>query len=125
MRIDKIGAEIVAACIDQKVVKDEGIEYVIQNQQFAHEILNIVNGLKERIGSKLKVDVNEIVEPEVCDIVEEDEEVDEPHSPAAIFITSWGNASGSLMDAIIICSCKLGNPFDSVLHDYSSFCIVI
>jgi hypothetical protein len=76
-RVDKIGAEIVAACIDQRTMRDEGVEYVIQNQQFAHEILNIVNGLKERIGSKLKVDLHGIMEPEVCHIIDEDEEVDE------------------------------------------------
>jgi hypothetical protein len=30
--------------------------------------MNIVNGLKEHIGSKLKVDLHGIVEPEVCHI---------------------------------------------------------
>lgn len=74
-RIDDIGMKIIAACLDRKIARDEGIDYIIGNESFGHEVLNILHGLKERIELKLKLDLQCIAEPKVCELVEKEDDI--------------------------------------------------
>ena len=73
-RIDDVCAMIIASCVDKQKVKKEGNGYYVDNQDFAHELLNVVNAIKDRLSLKLKIDLKSIDFPEVCELIPDDEE---------------------------------------------------
>ena len=72
-RIDDISARIIACCLDREEVKKNGMKYITGNEDFAHEVLNIVNGIKDRLDVKLKVDMKAIDEPRPCELNDDDD----------------------------------------------------
>ena len=72
-RIDDITARIIACCLDREEVKKNGMKYITGNEDFAHEVLNIVNGIKDRLDVKLKVDMKAIDEPRPCELNDDDD----------------------------------------------------
>ena len=84
-RMDVVAMYILAACLDKNEVKKEGIEYVIGNMDVAHEVLNIIHGLRDRLSLKLGIDlVNDINEPNACPLPEhEEEEINFGHQAAS------------------------------------------
>ena len=73
-RINDISIDIIAACIDRTRAREEGVDYIVGNEEFAHEVLNIVDALKESLGKKLKVDMKAIAHPDPIALEEEDED---------------------------------------------------
>ena len=77
-RIDDIACQIIAACIDKKKVQSHGTEYIIGNELFGHGVLNLFNGIRNRLEKKLSMNLQEIEYPEAIELIDEDEEkVDE------------------------------------------------
>ena len=72
-RTDEICSLIIAACIDQK---EEDEDYYLNNKEFANDVLNIVKGIDERLSIKLKYNLSSIDMPEICSLIEEDDELD-------------------------------------------------
>ena len=72
-RTDKICSLIIAACIDQK---EEDEDYYLNNKEFANDVLNIVKGIDEKLSIKLKYNLSSIDMPEICSLIEEDDELD-------------------------------------------------
>ena len=72
-RIDNICIDVIASCIDRKRASEEGVDYIVGNTEFAHEVLNIVNVMKERLELKLKVDLKAIEQPDPVPLQDEDE----------------------------------------------------
>ena len=68
-RTDLICSVIIAACIDKD---EEDKNYYIENEEFGHDVLNIVNCIKDRLSIKLKLDLNAIAQPEICNLIEDD-----------------------------------------------------
>ena len=79
-RVDSIACSIVACCINKVDLKNEGIEYIIGNNHFANDVLNVVNFLKDRLESKLKVNLRSIQYPDACDLPDSDEDNDNTFS---------------------------------------------
>ena len=76
-RIDECVALIIGSCIDKKEMKEKGgLGYIEKNDEFANECMNIVSGIRERLGKKLKVGLinSEIDVIESIPLVENDEE---------------------------------------------------
>ena len=73
-RTDLICSVIIAACIDKD---EEDKNYYIENEEFGHDVLNIVNCIKDRLSIKLKLDLNAIVQPEICSLIEDDDACDD------------------------------------------------
>ena len=76
-RIDECVALIIGSCIDKKEMKEKGgLGYIEKNDEFANECMNIVSGIRERLGKKLKVELinSEIDVIEAIPLVENDEE---------------------------------------------------
>ena len=72
-RVDDIACQIIASCVDKVEVQKHGIEYIVGNEQFAHEVLNIFNGIRDRLESKLRVNIHDIEYPDALELIEEDE----------------------------------------------------
>ena len=72
-RTDEICSLIIAACIDQK---EEDDDYYLNNREFANDVLNIVKGIDDRLSIKLKYNLSSIDMPEICSLIEEDDELD-------------------------------------------------
>ena len=47
--IDDIACQIIASCIDKNKVQKHGAEYIIRNDFFAHELLNLFNRVRNRL----------------------------------------------------------------------------
>jgi len=45
-RIDEIVANIIAACLGSVERDKEGKDYYKKNEEFAHELVNVINSLK-------------------------------------------------------------------------------
>ena len=73
-RIDDIACQIIASCIDKNKVQKHGTEYIMRNELFAHEVLNLFNGVRNRLERKLRMNLQEIEYPEVIELIDEDEE---------------------------------------------------
>ena len=94
-RIDDVASRIIACCIDKKEVKLNGIDYYKGNEEFAHEVLNIVNGIQERLSLKLNVDLRAIEDPMPIELSPSDE--DNNHlddSTLKMAYTIMGEATG-------------------------------
>ena len=75
-RIDEIASLIIAATMDKAEASRSGEEYFFQNEQFAHEVLNILNCISDRLEVKLGIDLREIKSPQAVELVDDDEEYD-------------------------------------------------
>ena len=76
-RIDECVALIIGSCIDKKEMKEKGgLGYIEKNIEFANECLNVVSGIRDRLGQKLKMDLlnGDRDEIEPVPLVENDEE---------------------------------------------------
>ena len=49
----------------------------IGNEEFGNEVLNIVNMIKTRLSIKLKVDLDSIDNPEICELTNDDKDNDD------------------------------------------------
>ena len=56
LRMAKIGKELLGACIERQQFKTKTDEYLHGNKKLAVEILNLLDGVKEYIQSKMKID---------------------------------------------------------------------
>ena len=72
-RTDEICSLIIAACIDQK---EEDDDYYLNNREFANDVLNMVKGIDDRLSIKLKYNLSSIDMPEICSLIEEEDELD-------------------------------------------------
>jgi len=72
-RVDDIACQIIASCVDKVEVQKHGIEYIVGSEIFAHEVLNIFNGVRDRLESKLRVNIHDIEYPDALELIEEDE----------------------------------------------------
>jgi hypothetical protein len=70
-RIDHICSQIIAACIDKD---EEEKEYYIANEEFANEIMNIVNMIQSRLAIKLKYNLSLIDKPDICELIDDDKQ---------------------------------------------------
>ena len=52
-RINDIACQIIAGCINKNKVQKHGTEYIIMDELFAHEVLNIFNGARNRLERKV------------------------------------------------------------------------
>ena len=75
-RIDEVATKIISCCIDKSEVTKNGIDYIVGNVEFAHEVLNIVNCIKDRLELKLQVDLKAIEYPDAMELPSDDEEDD-------------------------------------------------
>ena len=58
-RIDDIVSRIIASCIDKQEFNEHGISYINGNEEFAHDVLNVVNCIKDRLGRRVPASVRE------------------------------------------------------------------
>ena len=107
-RIDDIAAMIVAACVDKNEVRRNGEGYVIGNEQFANEVLNVLNCISDRLELKIGVDLRSIEFPDAIELVEDDEENDVISEKMAY--TIMGEATGRGYERIRR-QCNLINSF--------------
>ena len=75
-RLDEIAAMIIAASIDKPRFKAEGKTYCVGNEELGHEVLNILNCIKDRLEDKLGVDLRGIQYPTAIELDADDEEND-------------------------------------------------
>ncbi len=45
---------------------------MIGNEEFGHDVLNIVNIIKDRLSITLNLDLNAIAQPESCNLIDDD-----------------------------------------------------
>jgi len=72
-RIDDIASQMIASYINKNKVQKHGTEWILSNEVFAHEVLNIFNGVRNRFESRLHMNLEEIKYPEVVEFKDEDE----------------------------------------------------
>ncbi len=73
-RIDLVAKEIIAICMDRPSFNNKGLEYIHSNLSLAHDCLNVVHGIKDRLEKLLKMQLCGIEYPEPCSNEEEEEE---------------------------------------------------
>ena len=73
-RIDDIASLIIANCIDKTKVSKNGLGYILGNEEFAHDVLNVFNGIRDRLELKLRVNLNDKEFPNPVELVDDDED---------------------------------------------------
>ena len=61
-RMRKVGKEILSACVDRKKFRENTDEYLTKNEDLALQIVNLLDGVKDYIQSKLKVNLNKLAD---------------------------------------------------------------
>ena len=85
-RVDEICSLIIAACIDKS---EEDEEYYVGNEEFGNEVLNIVAMIRHRLSIKLKVNLSLIDNPEICELIDDDEEDNEDYAIHQYYLPSY------------------------------------
>ena len=73
-RVDNIGNRIIGLAIKRIELEQKGTTCIENNELLAHDIMNMITLLIDRLGKKLKIDLREIGEIEACELIDEDEE---------------------------------------------------
>ena len=76
-RLDDAVSFIIACCLERKKMGKDGknLSYIMRNQSFLHDCLNIINGLRERLCQKLQVDIpDNDIDVEPVHLIEDDNE---------------------------------------------------
>ena len=73
-KVNALTNRIIGVCIDNAELKCNGLKYIEKNEAFAHEVMNVINGIFERLNYKLKIDVKGLKNVEACELIDEDEE---------------------------------------------------
>ena len=84
-RVDEVCKYVVAICVDKHEIKTNGINYIYNNCELAHDVLNVLNVMRGRMEELLQVDMNETDYPNLAVVEEEcDEEQEFRPSPELI-----------------------------------------
>jgi hypothetical protein len=83
-RIDDVCKIITSMCIDSNELKNNGISYIHNNEESAHDVMNFMNGMRSRLESLLKVDLNSVGEfpNPSCENDNVEDENDEEFTPS-------------------------------------------
>ena len=73
IQMSEIGKTILAACIDREKFRKNASMYIEGNKKLGIEILNLLDGVKEFLESKLRIRLDEIQDEPMCPI-ENDED---------------------------------------------------
>ena len=74
-RVDEITKRIISMCVDRSQLSNKGFEYLDGNIELSHQVLNIVNSIKERLEDHLNVDLGNTEYPDACELDSDDEEL--------------------------------------------------
>ena len=81
-RIDDISKTILACCVDKKLLSNEGMKYLRQNEVLAVTIVNLLDGIKERLQNELKINFKVEVADKALPRVSDDEDSNSIESSA-------------------------------------------
>ena len=75
-RVDEITKRIISMCVDRSQLSNKGFEYLDGNIELSHQVLNIVNSIKERLEDHLNVDLGNTEYPDACELDSDDDNKD-------------------------------------------------
>ena len=96
-RMADIGKIILGACIDRKEFRKDYEEYMYNNQILAVELMNLMDGIKEYIQSKMKLNMNALEEEAIVPVENDNDglinELDEKKKEHMLAISLLGITS--------------------------------
>ena len=71
LRMAEIGKGVLGSCVDRKAFKKDSDGYLYKNKQLAIEIINLLDGVKEYIATKLHINFDSLNDVAVVPIEED------------------------------------------------------
>ena len=92
-------SQIIATSIAKVEVQKHSTGYIVEYEEFTHEVLNIVNRINDRFESKLNVKLNEIEYSDVVELIDKDESRDDIDDDDC---NRWKSLSNQLKQHIVL-----------------------
>ena len=73
-RVHNVTKRVIVICVDKKELKEKGFGYLDGNVELCNEVLNIVNGIKEKLEKQLNANLGMVEYPNLCDLESDEEE---------------------------------------------------